>query len=218
MSNENAKILASALLAAAALAAAARAQPRWQLLQVGGGGSRCWPPPPSPRSPPPQPRWQLLQPAAQPRWQLLQVGGGGGSALLAAAALAAQPAAQPRWQLLQVGGGGSALLAAAALAAQPAAQPRWQLLQHGQFVSDVVLLSLSSAAGQLLIYRTIARFGAVAFTIIMTLRQAVSILLSCLVYGHSISFVGIVGVCIVFAAVFLRVYCRQRLRRRQRLP
>ncbi|XP_073959132.1 adenosine 3'-phospho 5'-phosphosulfate transporter 1-like [Choristoneura fumiferana] len=95
----------------------------------------------------------------------------------------------------------SALLAAAALAAQPAAQPRWQLLQHGQFVSDVVLLSLSSAAGQLLIYRTIARFGAVAFTIIMTLRQAVSILLSCLVYGHSISFVGIVGVCIVFAAV-----------------
>ncbi|KAI8437813.1 hypothetical protein MSG28_012032, partial [Choristoneura fumiferana] len=65
----------------------------------------------------------------------------------------------------------SALLAAAALAAQPAAQPRWQLLQHGQFVSDVVLLSLSSAAGQLLIYRTIARFGAVAFTIIMTLRQ-----------------------------------------------
>ncbi|KAI8437810.1 LOW QUALITY PROTEIN: hypothetical protein MSG28_012032, partial [Choristoneura fumiferana] len=304
----------SALLAAAALAAQPAAQPRWQLLQVGGGAPRCWPPPPSPRSPPrshagmlqvggglraagrrrprraaaAQPRWQLLlqgggsallaaaalaaQPAAQPRWQLLQGGGsallaaaalaaqpaaqprwqllqGGGSALLAAAALAAQPAAQPRWQLLQGGGsallaaaalaaqpaaqprwqllqggapallaaaalaaqpprstleaaagrggglraagrpppsprspprshaaaaaegGGSALLAAAALAAQPAAQPRWQLLQHGQFVSDVVLLSLSSAAGQLLIYRTIARFGAVAFTIIMTLRQ-----------------------------------------------
>ncbi|XP_047993036.1 adenosine 3'-phospho 5'-phosphosulfate transporter 1 isoform X2 [Leguminivora glycinivorella] len=112
----------------------------------------------------------------------------------------------------------SALLTAAALMQQPpatAVNPRWSLLQHPQFAADVIMLSVSSALGQLLIYRTIARFGAVVFTIIMTLRQAVSILLSCLVYGHRLSFAGVLGVCVVFTAIFLRVYCRQRLRRRR---
>ena len=39
------------------------------------------------------------------------------------------------------------------------------------FLLDASLLSASSALGQLLIYRTIARFGPVVFTFIMTLRQ-----------------------------------------------
>ncbi|CAH2095014.1 unnamed protein product [Euphydryas editha] len=84
------------------------------------------------------------------------------------------------------------------------------LLRHPMFVADCALLSASSAVGQLLIYRTIARFGPVLFTIIMTLRQAVSILVSCAVYGHSISAIGGVGVVLVFTAVFLRIYCRKR--------
>ncbi|EDS42945.1 UDP-galactose transporter [Culex quinquefasciatus] len=54
--------------------------------------------------------------------------------------------------------------------------------------------------------------SAVVFTIIMVLRQAIAILLSCLIYKHSISFLGIVGVMIVFLAIFLRVYCNQRLK------
>lgn len=49
--------------------------------------------------------------------------------------------------------------------------PPLQLLQHPMFLADCIVLSLSSAIGQLLIYHTIARFGAVVFTIIMTLRQ-----------------------------------------------
>lgn len=45
--------------------------------------------------------------------------------------------------------------------------------------------------------------------------QAVSILLSCIVYGHNVSAGGSFGVVLVFGAVLLRVYCRQRLRRRR---
>ncbi|XP_049885851.1 adenosine 3'-phospho 5'-phosphosulfate transporter 1 [Pectinophora gossypiella] len=109
----------------------------------------------------------------------------------------------------------SCLLTAAALVHHSSTATSIQLLQHPVFATDCLLLSLSSAVGQLIIYRTIAKFGAVVFTIIMTLRQAVSILLSCLVYGHNVSVGGAFGVLLVFGAVLLRVYCRQRLRRRR---
>uniref|UniRef100_A0A182P071 Adenosine 3'-phospho 5'-phosphosulfate transporter 1 n=1 Tax=Anopheles epiroticus TaxID=199890 RepID=A0A182P071_9DIPT len=85
-------------------------------------------------------------------------------------------------------------------------------VDHPKFVIDCVVLSISSAIGQLFIFYTIATFGAVVFTIIMTLRQAFAILLSCLIYQHRISFLGVVGVLIVFLAIFLRVYCNQRLK------
>lgn len=100
---------------------------------------------------------------------------------------------------------------------------------------DCIVLSISSAIGQLFIFYTIANFGPVVFTIIMTMRQvctysgcvrlrtknylksfitfqAIAILLSCLVYNHHISGVGIFGILIVFLALLLRVYCAQRLK------
>uniref|UniRef100_A0A182PZS3 Adenosine 3'-phospho 5'-phosphosulfate transporter 1 n=1 Tax=Anopheles farauti TaxID=69004 RepID=A0A182PZS3_9DIPT len=85
-------------------------------------------------------------------------------------------------------------------------------VDHPKFVIDCVILSISSAIGQLFIYYTIATFGAVVFTIIMTLRQAIAILLSCLIYQHRITFLGVIGVLIIFLAIFLRVYCNQRLK------
>ncbi|XP_016961490.1 adenosine 3'-phospho 5'-phosphosulfate transporter 1 [Drosophila biarmipes] len=84
--------------------------------------------------------------------------------------------------------------------------------EHPKFVFDMVVLSVCSAVGQLFIYHTIDVFGPVVFTIIMTLRQAVAIMLSCFIYQHSISLLGIFGVLIVFVAIFLRVYCNQRLK------
>ncbi|CAD7092759.1 unnamed protein product [Hermetia illucens] len=90
-------------------------------------------------------------------------------------------------------------------------------LEHPKFVFDCVVLSISSAVGQLFIFYTISVFGPVVFTIIMTLRQAMAILLSCLIYHHTISVLGIAGIIVVFLAIFLRVYCDQRhkaLRRR----
>lgn len=111
---------------------------------------------------------------------------------------------------------------------------------------DCVILSISSAIGQLFIFYTIAHFGPVVFIIIMTVRQvrlcivricfdhfshnnflcgfffffpffcmflqAFAILLSCIVYQHYISAIGIIGIIIVFISLFLRVYCAQRLK------
>lgn len=86
-------------------------------------------------------------------------------------------------------------------------------MKHPAFAYDCLLLSVSAAVGQLFIYYTISTFGPVVFTIIMTLRQAVAILLSCLIYKHNVSPMGVLGILVVFLAIFLRVYCNQRLRR-----
>ncbi|XP_007537445.1 adenosine 3'-phospho 5'-phosphosulfate transporter 1 isoform X1 [Erinaceus europaeus] len=86
--------------------------------------------------------------------------------------------------------------------------------RHSEFAAHAFLLSVCSAGGQLFIFYTIGQFGAAVFTIIMTLRQALAILLSCLIYGHAITVVGGLGVAVVFAALLLRVYARGRLKQR----
>lgn len=44
-------------------------------------------------------------------------------------------------------------------------------MDHPKFIVDCIILSISSSVGQLFIYFTISKFGAVGFTIIMTIRQ-----------------------------------------------
>jgi len=80
------------------------------------------------------------------------------------------------------------------------------MIRHPLFISHVVLMSLTSAVGQLFIYFTIAEFGAVTFTIIMTVRQGFAIMLSCVIYHHSVGFSGLIGVLICFMAIFIRTY------------
>ncbi|KAM9002568.1 adenosine 3'-phospho 5'-phosphosulfate transporter 1 [Sarcophilus harrisii] len=86
--------------------------------------------------------------------------------------------------------------------------------RHGEFAAHALLLSICSAFGQLFIFYTIGQFGAATFTIIMTLRQAFAIFLSCLIYGHTVTVVGGLGMAVVFAALFLRVYAKGRLKQR----
>ncbi|XP_078452253.1 adenosine 3'-phospho 5'-phosphosulfate transporter 1 [Lampetra fluviatilis] len=93
--------------------------------------------------------------------------------------------------------------------------------RHSDFALHALLLSMCSASGQLFIFYTINHFGAAIFTLIMTTRQALAILLSCLIYGHHMGLVGVFGVGVVFLALFLRVYARGRRKRsaaRQPLP
>jgi len=80
------------------------------------------------------------------------------------------------------------------------------MVRHPTFVSHVAVMSLTSAIGQLFIYFTIAEFGPVTFTIIMTIRQGFAIMLSCVIYRHSVSLLGLVGILICFAAIFIRTY------------
>ncbi|XP_049845760.1 adenosine 3'-phospho 5'-phosphosulfate transporter 1 isoform X1 [Schistocerca gregaria] len=86
------------------------------------------------------------------------------------------------------------------------------MAQFPKFIFDCLILSVCSAAGQLFIFFTISTFGPVIFAIIMTIRQGLAILLSCIIYQHHITALGIIGVFVVFISIFLRVYCNQRLR------
>ncbi|KAF2368552.1 UAA transporter [Trinorchestia longiramus] len=86
------------------------------------------------------------------------------------------------------------------------------MVKYPVFLWDCAVLSICSATGQLFIYYTIASFGPVVFIIIMTVRQGLAILLSCLIYNHPITLVAGLGISLVFFAIFLRIYCSHRLK------
>ncbi|XP_064622282.1 adenosine 3'-phospho 5'-phosphosulfate transporter 1-like isoform X2 [Lineus longissimus] len=92
------------------------------------------------------------------------------------------------------------------------------MLMYPSFMLHVCLLSVCSATGQLFIFFTISQFGAVTFIIIMTMRQAFAILLSCVIYSHPVSIIGGVGIFVVFLAMSLKIYLGQRKKKIQKSP
>ena len=70
---------------------------------------------------------------------------------------------------------------------------------------DNITIAITSATGQLFIFYTIRTFGPVVFTIIMTTRQMFSIVLSVILFGHSITPVAGLGALAVFATIFHRI-------------
>jgi len=78
--------------------------------------------------------------------------------------------------------------------------------QHQIFTMHIFATSICSSIGQLFIFSTIEEFGPVIFTIIMTMRQAFSILLSCIFYGHQLNWFSIVGINIAFLAIFVHAF------------
>eukprot|EP00794_Sanderia_malayensis_P020044 gene20044-22011_t len=81
---------------------------------------------------------------------------------------------------------------------------------HPEFAYHASLISMASAIGQLFIFYTIGMFGPLVFTCIMVTRQMFSILLSCIVYQHTLAPQAILGVLIVFMALFLQIYAKWR--------
>ncbi|XP_046914334.1 adenosine 3'-phospho 5'-phosphosulfate transporter 1 [Dermatophagoides farinae] len=80
------------------------------------------------------------------------------------------------------------------------------LFANPALMRDCIILSICSAGGQLFIFHTISTYGAIIFTLIMTLRQAFAILLSCFIYSHSITWLGLLGIVIIFASLFFKSY------------
>jgi solute carrier family 35 (adenosine 3'-phospho 5'-phosphosulfate transporter), member B2 len=80
-----------------------------------------------------------------------------------------------------------------------------------------VLTAITSTTGQIAIFYTIKRFGPVVFTIIMTTRQMMSIVLSTILFGHHISAGGVLGAILVFAAIFHSIY-RQMKEKKEKKP
>merc|ERR1719281_1996872 len=77
---------------------------------------------------------------------------------------------------------------------------------HPLFVQDAMSLSASAVAGQWFIYSQVKEFGALVFAATMNVRQVVSILISYAKYGHSITMLQIVGLCIIFGALFYKSF------------
>ncbi|XP_054157749.1 adenosine 3'-phospho 5'-phosphosulfate transporter 1-like [Oppia nitens] len=105
----------------------------------------------------------------------------------------------------------SILLTSTSLLEQGDLGPAFQMVVNNtSLLTDCLLLSMFSAAGQLFVFYTISTFGALVFVTIMTLRQAIAILLSCIVYNHSLAPVGLIGIIIVFATLFTQIYWKSK--------
>lgn len=89
------------------------------------------------------------------------------------------------------------------------------LFANPTLLNDCILLSICSATGQMFIFYTISTLGAIQFTMIMTLRQAFAILLSCVIYSHPVSLLGYVGIFIVFASLFGKIFYNSKIKRRK---
>jgi len=68
-----------------------------------------------------------------------------------------------------------------------------------------IITAITSATGQLFIFYTIKEFGPIVFTVIMTTRQLFSITISCIIFGHAISFVSFFGAVMVFSVIFYQI-------------
>lgn len=72
---------------------------------------------------------------------------------------------------------------------------------HPLMLRDAFLLSLCAASGQLCIYSLIHGYGAIVYAGVMVVRQVVSIVLSCIIYGHPLTPVQILSAVIVFSVL-----------------
>jgi adenosine 3'-phospho 5'-phosphosulfate transporter B2 len=75
---------------------------------------------------------------------------------------------------------------------------------YPQFAADALTLSVSSVAGQWFIYSQVKEFGALVFAATMNVRQVVSIIVSYVTYGTMITNLQILGLAIVFGALFYK--------------
>jgi len=90
-----------------------------------------------------------------------------------------------------------------------------QLFQAIEFVSlhpeslmDMTFLSICATLGQLVILYTIKEFGALLFATIMTTRQFMSILLSCLIFVHPLGLQQWAATLVIFCALYAEAFSK----------
>ena len=65
-----------------------------------------------------------------------------------------------------------------------------------------VVTAITSATSQFFIFYTIKEFGPIVFTVIMTTRQMLSMVLSSVFFGHKMSIFSYLGTLLVFGSIF----------------
>jgi adenosine 3'-phospho 5'-phosphosulfate transporter B2 len=86
------------------------------------------------------------------------------------------------------------------------------MFRHSEFMWHVIVLSITSATGQIFIFHVIATYGPLVFTIIMTLRQVFSIFLSAMLFNHHFSGGAYVGIAIVAFSLFMKIYLKKAMK------
>uniref|UniRef100_A0A5B7B2F2 Putative UDP-galactose/UDP-glucose transporter 5B n=1 Tax=Davidia involucrata TaxID=16924 RepID=A0A5B7B2F2_DAVIN len=84
------------------------------------------------------------------------------------------------------------------------------VFRHNDCFFDIALLSTVATASQFFISYTIRTFGALTFATIMTTRQLVSILLSCVWFAHPLSWEQCIGAVIVFGSLYARSFLKNK--------
>ncbi|KAL1544185.1 UDP-galactose/UDP-glucose transporter 5B [Salvia divinorum] len=82
--------------------------------------------------------------------------------------------------------------------------------RHNDCFIDIIILSTVATISQFFISYTIRSFGALTFATIMTTRQLVSILLSCVWFAHPLTAEQLIGAVIVFGSIYSKSYFRSK--------
>jgi len=80
------------------------------------------------------------------------------------------------------------------------------IAKYPNFLYDCGTLSVSAVTAQWFIYSQVESFGALVFAATMNVRQVVSIIYSYLQYDHMITSLQVIGLLIVFGALFYKSY------------
>ena len=83
-------------------------------------------------------------------------------------------------------------------------------LQFPEFLVLQLALSFAASVGQVIIYCTIKHFGAVFFSTVMTIRQVISILLSCIIFLHPLSILQWIAVFVVFGTLYYKAMAKTK--------
>ncbi|KXZ52167.1 hypothetical protein GPECTOR_10g796 [Gonium pectorale] len=81
--------------------------------------------------------------------------------------------------------------------------------RHPDALSSMMMLSLAATIGALFISYTIKTFGALVFATIMTTRQFLSILLSCVLFAHPLSGGQWAGSFMVFGSLYYQGFAKK---------
>lgn len=79
------------------------------------------------------------------------------------------------------------------------------LTKHPKLMVDATALSLAATGGQFAIYSTIAHFGSLILAAIMNVRMLTQVIVSMVMYQHTPSQGQVVGLVMVFGALFTKV-------------
>ncbi|KAG9511114.1 Adenosine 3'-phospho 5'-phosphosulfate transporter 1, partial [Fragariocoptes setiger] len=116
-----------------------------------------------------------------------------------------------QWQMMAASNFYSILLTLTSLVRLDQLEPGFKLLLLSpNLLFDCVLMSVTSATGQLFVYCTIKEFGPVVFTLIMTSRQLIAIILSWSIYNHHLTSGSFLGLAIIFCIAFMQASRKMR--------